>query len=214
MPVQAIPLALLASLYPFGLAVLLLLLRPPRPRARSAVFVAGAGVCTLAIGFAVVFALRGAGLDEDSQQTARYGFQLTVGAVFLILALVLARRPPKPDAGESRISRAAAESGLLAAFTAGIVLYTPSPSYLSALQVVGTTKLSTAAAAVWVVIVVVLVLITIEVPFLLYQFAPGWTIPRLTAADEWLKRNARATLIAVLAVLGIWEVASGLAGLV
>ena len=53
----------------------------------------------------------------------------------------------------------------------------------------------------WLVIAVALVLITIEVPFGLYQFAPGWTIPALTAVDAWLKTNAHAILIAVLAVL-------------
>ena len=213
MPVQAIPLALIASLYPFGLGVLLLLFSASRPEARAAVFLAGAAVCTLAIGFIVVFALRGAGLNEDSEQTASYGLQLAVGLLFLILALVIARRPSKQSTGESRISRAAVGSGLFATFVAGIVLYTPSPAYLSALQVVGTAKLSSAAAAVWVLIVVALVLITIEVPVLLYQFAPGWTVPKLDAADAWLKTNARAVLIAVLTVLGVWEVIGGLVGL-
>jgi hypothetical protein len=127
--------------------------------------------------------------------------------------LVAARRPVKQGTGESRISKAAAESGLFAAFVAGIVLYLPSPSYLSALDDVGTAKLSSTAAAVWVVIVVALALITIEVPVLLYQFAPGWTVPKLGAADAWLKTNAHTGLIAVLAVLGAWEVIGGLAGL-
>jgi hypothetical protein len=213
MPVQAIPLALIASLYPFGLAVLLLLFSAPRPKARAGVFLAGAVVCTLAIGSIIVIVLRGAGLNKDSAQTARSGLQLAIGILFLVAALVVARRPAKQGTGESRISKAAAESGLFAAFVAGIVLYLPSPSYLSALQDVGTAKLSSTAAAVWVVIVVALVLITIEVPVLLYQFAPGWTVPKLGAADAWLKTNARAVLIAVLAVLGAWEVIGGLAGL-
>jgi hypothetical protein len=54
MPVQAIPLALVASLYPFGLAVVLLLAEAERYKGRLTVFLAGAAICTLAIGFAVV----------------------------------------------------------------------------------------------------------------------------------------------------------------
>lgn len=213
MPIQAIPLALVASLYPFGMAMLLLLFGASRPKIRSAVFVVGAAACTLTIGFIVVFALQGAGLGSSSAQVPRYGLRLAIGVAFVVLALFLARRPPKTSTGGSRISRAATESGLAAAFLAGLALYTPSPSYLSALQVVGSTKLSTAAAAVWVVVVVVLVLITIEVPLLLYLFAPGWTIPKLAAANAWLARNAHALLVGVLAMLGVWEIIDGLIGL-
>ena len=56
MPVQAIPLALAASLYPLGIAALLLLTEAARARSKVAVFVAGAVACTLPIGFVGVFA--------------------------------------------------------------------------------------------------------------------------------------------------------------
>ena len=44
MPVQAIPLALAASLYPLGIAALLLLTEAVRARSKVAVFLAGAVV--------------------------------------------------------------------------------------------------------------------------------------------------------------------------
>jgi zinc transporter ZupT len=66
MPVQAIPLALAASLYPLGIAALLLLMQAVRARSKVAVFLAAAVACTLPIGFVVVFALHGIGLDQDS----------------------------------------------------------------------------------------------------------------------------------------------------
>ncbi|MGO8961944.1 MAG: hypothetical protein ACLQFR_31920 [Streptosporangiaceae bacterium] len=69
MPVQAIPLALTASLYPFGLAVLLLLAEAERYKGRVTVFLAGAAICTLAIGFTVVFALHGAGKASNPRVT-------------------------------------------------------------------------------------------------------------------------------------------------
>jgi hypothetical protein len=126
------------------------------------VFLAGAAICTLAIGFAVAFALHGAGRGNQSQQPPRYGLRLGIGVLFVIGAVVLARRPPKPKKEkESRVTRAARRGGLIAALIAGIILYLPSPSYLSALQVVGSTKLSTTATIAWVVIVVAILLITI-----------------------------------------------------
>jgi arginine exporter protein ArgO len=213
-PVQAIPLALTASLYPFGLAVLLLLAEAERYKGRVSVFLAGAAICTLALGFAIVFALHGAGLSQQSQQQPRYGLRLAIGVLFVILAVILARRPPKPKKQkESRITRAAERGGLIAALIAGIVLYLPSPSYLSALQVVGSSKLSTAATVAWVVIVVAIVLITIWVPTLVIILAPGWSKPKLAALNSWLSRNSRKLLIVVLAVLGVWEIIDGIVGL-
>ncbi|MGO8961945.1 MAG: GAP family protein [Streptosporangiaceae bacterium] len=130
------------------------------------------------------------------------------------MAVILARRPPKPKkSGESKVTRAAQKGGLIAALVAGIILYLPSPSYLSALQVVGSTKLSTTATIAWVVIVVAMVLITIWVPTLVIVFAPGWSKPKLAALNSWLSRNSRTLIVVVLAVLGVWEIIDGIAGL-
>jgi hypothetical protein len=156
MPVQAIPLALIASLYPLGLAAILLLAEAVRPRPKVGVFLIGAAAVTLTVGFVVVFALHGAGVGQSSQQSGQYGVRLAIGVVFLAAAVFLARRPPRRHSGPSRVSRAAGQGGLFAIFVVGMGLYLPSPVYLSALQVVGTTKMSTAATAVWVVIVVAL----------------------------------------------------------
>jgi hypothetical protein len=68
-PVEAIPLALISSLYPLGLAAILLLARAARPRPKVSVFLAGALVCTLAVGLVVVFALHGAGVGQSSQRS-------------------------------------------------------------------------------------------------------------------------------------------------
>jgi hypothetical protein len=214
-PLEAIPLALLASLYPFGLAVLFLLFEATRPLARSVVFLAGAAVCTLSVGFLFVFVLRDAGVNQSSGQTARYGLEVAIGSAFLVGAWVLARHvpKPKPDAGPSRVTRAVSGSGILAVFVAGIVMYTPSPTYLAALEVVDSSKLSNAATSVWIIVVVLLLLITIEVPILLYWLAPGWTVPKLSSLNAWLSRNGRNFFAAVLAVLGVWELTKGLVGL-
>ena len=213
MPVQAIPLALISSLYPLGLAAILLLARAARPRPKVSVFLAGALACTLAVGFVVVFALHGAGVGQSSQRPDQYWLRLVGGALFMAAAVVLARRPPKPSRGPSRLSRAASEGGLFAIFVAGIALYLPSPTYLAALQEVGTTKLGPAATAVWVLIVVALVLITVEVPVLLFLLAPGWTVPRLQAVNAGLDRRGHALLVWVVGAIGLWLFIDGLVGL-
>jgi hypothetical protein len=212
-PVQAIPLALISSLYPLGLAAILLLARAARPRPKVSVFLAGALACTLAVGYVVVFALHGAGVGQSSHRQDQYWLRLVGGALFVAAAVVLARRPPKPKRGPSQLSRAASEGGLFAIFVAGIALYLPSPTYLAALQEVGTTKMGTAATAVWVLIVVALVLITVEVPVLLFLLAPGWTVPRLQAVNAWLDRDGRTLLLAVVGALGLWLFVDGLVGL-
>jgi Sap, sulfolipid-1-addressing protein len=212
MPVQAIPLALISSLYPLGLAAILLLARAPRPRPKVSVFLAGALACTLAVGFVVVFVLHGAGVGQSSQRSGQYWLRLVSGVVFTAAAVVLARRPPKPHRGPSRMSRAASQGGLFAIFAAGIALYLPSPTYLAALEEVGSTKMSPALAAVWVLIVVALVLITVEVPVLLFLLAPGWTVPKLEAVNAWLDRHGHTLLVWVVGAIGLWLFLEGLVG--
>jgi Sap, sulfolipid-1-addressing protein len=214
MPVQAIPLVLIASLYPFGLAVVLLLAEAQRYKGRVTVFLAGAAICTLGIGFAVVFALHGAGLGQQSEQSPRYGLRIGIGVTFVVVAVILARRPPKPKkSGESKVTHAARNGGVIAVLVAGILLYLPAPTYLSALQEVGSSKLSTAATVAWVVIVVAITLITIWVPVLVIVLAPGWSKPKLAALNSWLSRNSRTLLIVVLVVLGAWQIIDGIVGL-
>ena len=213
MPVQAIPLALISSLYPLGLAAILLLAQTARPRPRVGVFLIGALTCSLTVGFVVVFVLHDAGVGQSSQQSGQYGLRLVIGLVFMAAAVFLARRPPRPNRGPSRVSRAASQGGLFAIFVVGVALYLPSPTYLSALQVVGTTKMSAAATAVWVIIVVAIVLITVEVPVLLFLLAPGWTVPKLQAVNAWLDRNGHTLLVAVVGAIGVWEFLDGLVGL-
>jgi len=109
-----------------------------------------------------------------------------------VAALAIARWSPKPHNKPSRVIRLTREGGLIGVLVAAIALYVlPSPVYLAALEVVGSTKLDTAARAGWVLIVVALVLITVEVPVLLFLLAPDWTVPRLRAwTPGWAETRA------------------------
>ena len=97
-------------------------LRRHPPRARSAVFLCGAAVCLLTVGFIVVFVLRDAGLNKSGNSTLRYGLQFGLGVAFLVGSWALAHRPPKSKPAEaqpSRVTRAVSSSGLLAVFVVG-----------------------------------------------------------------------------------------------
>jgi hypothetical protein len=212
-PVQAIPLALISSLYPLGLAAVLLLSKATRPRAKEAAFLIGAAVICLTVGFVVVLTREGTGSSQGGSSSGSYELQLAIGTFFLAAAAVLARRPPKEHTGPSRITRAAREGGLITVFVAGVLLYLPSPFYLSALHVVGTAGLSTTAAIGWVIAVAAINLLTVEIPVLLFLLAPEQTVPRLRAVTDWLDRSERTVLVVLLAVLGLWQVINGLAGL-
>jgi hypothetical protein len=113
-PVQAIPLALVSSLYPLGLAAVLLLSKATRPRAKEAVFLAGAAVICLTVGFVVVLSGQGTESSQGGSSSSSYGLELAIGLFFLAAAAVLpADRPssttghpgspgPPPKAGSSR----------------------------------------------------------------------------------------------------------------
>src|SRR2546430_15416060 len=83
MPVQAIPMALISSLYPLGLAAILLLAETARPRPRVGVFLIGALACTLTVGFVVVFVLHDAGIGQGSEQSDQYWIRLAIGVGFM-----------------------------------------------------------------------------------------------------------------------------------
>jgi hypothetical protein len=210
---EAIPLALVASIYPVGIAALLVFLNAPRPKLTSAVFLAGAAACLLTVGALIVVVLRKSGLDQSGQATARYGLQLGVGILLVVVALVVSRRPRRPPGTPSRLTSMADNTGLLAVFLIGVLLYTPSPSYLTALQILGTSSASATATAAALLGVVAIVLITIELPLLFYVFAPAWTVPKLTGMNAWLDVHGRDVLVGVLGVLGIAEIVQGLIGL-
>ena len=178
-------------------------------------FLIGAAVCTLAVGFLFVFVLRDAGVSQTSEQTPRYGLELGIGVAFLVGAWALGRHVPKPKSDNRTVPYHKGRQwfGTPRGIRGGHRDDTPSPTYLAALEVIGSSKLSAVAASVWIIIVVLLLLITIEIPILLYWLAPGWTVPRLSALNDWLARNGRNLFAIVLAVLGAWEVTRGLVGL-
>jgi hypothetical protein len=216
MPTEAIPLALLASIYPLGLAALILLFQGPKPALRTGAFILGAAACLVGVGAAVVYVERAGKLELSENHAPRYALRLALGVVLLIAAWAIARRPPKPsnpDRGQSRLMRAVNSAGAPTMFAVGAAFYTPSPAYLTALQVVGVSPISSEAALAWVFFLAALVLITVEIPYALFLLAPQWTKQKVTVFQQSLDRRSRGLLVWVLVILGGWQLISGLQGL-
>lgn len=85
--------------------------------------------------------------------------------------------------------------------------------YLSALDIVGSTKITTPPAVVWVVIVVAVSLITIEVPVALSWLVPEWTTAELEIIGDWLDHHGRTMLIGVLLARSLWLTIESIVGL-
>jgi hypothetical protein len=211
-PTQAIPLALTASLYPIGIAALLLLLASSRAKTASLAFIVGGAADLITIGILIVLFMEAVGLHQSSQATAHHGLQLGIGIALIVLALLISRRPPRPAGSPSRVSALMNSPRILVILLLGVLLYTPSPAYLTAMQEIGASKIDTGEKVGWVVLCAACVLITVWLPYLCYLVAPRWTVPKLESMNAWLGVHGKQVIVGVLLIFGAYEVAAGLAG--
>jgi Sap, sulfolipid-1-addressing protein len=111
------------------------------------------------------------------------------------------------------VSRLVARPAPQTAFAAGLVVFTPSITFIAAVQVMATADESVALVALVALLVVTIVVVLAWLPLLLYMLTPDATTRTLKAIDGWLRDNGRAVLIAGLAVGGIALVLDGAIGL-
>ena len=214
MQAQTLALAFVAALYPVGLLAVSLLLASDQPMKLGLSFLGGAATSLLVVGIVVITVLHGAGLNGRSTGAARAGFQLGLGTAMLIAAWLIARRPgqkgeKKEPAWQVRLRGARPA----AVFLTGAILYSPSGSYLGAVQQIATTD-SGWAPALQLLVVIAIVLLTVEIPLLAYASAPRATTRMLHKTEAWIDRHGRQALEIVLVLIGGYLVIDGLAILV
>jgi hypothetical protein len=203
---QAIPAALAAAIYPQALLFVAFILGRPQPRKRAAIFLGGAVVVTLGVGFAVVLLLQGTGVEDARHPTVPPWIDLGLGVALLVVAAVVAFRPPRRGPRRERHR----ELGVLGLFAIGLVMYTPSPFYLASLHAIATSHDGVVATAGGIVLVAVLFMLMAEVPIAAHVVWPEATIRTVGVVNGWLSRHGRA-LIAVAAIaLGGYLVVSAL----
>jgi Sap, sulfolipid-1-addressing protein len=207
---HAIPAALAAAIYPQALLFVAFVLGRPQPRKRASIFLAGAAVVTLGVGFAVVLLLQHTGVEDARHPTVPPWIDLGLGVALLLVAAAVCLRPPRRTPRSERHR----ELGVLGLFAIGLVMYTPSPFYLASLHAIATSHDGAVATAGGIVLVAILFMLMAEIPIVAHVIWPEATIRTVGVVNGWLSRHGR-TLIAVAAIaLGGYLIASAVIRLI
>lgn len=211
---QAAGFAFLAALSPTSLLVMAVFLASASPRQTALAYVAGALLMSVAMAVAVLFAIRGFGLDQPRQHDARYGLRLGLGVLALVVAVVVSRRPPRqPGAAGGLMSRLVQRPSTRTAFAAGLILFAPSATFVAAVQVVATARQSTTRTVLGLIIIVAISALIVWLPLIAFLIAPEATTRLLGAINHWLQAHGKAIAVWVLVIAGIALVANGALGL-
>lgn len=219
MPVQALALALAASIYPPAVAAVIALGRGVQVRSRVFAFVSAAAIVTYATGTLMLIVLEEVGATGTRELSAGAAVDLALGVVLVGLAAHLYRSRPAKDAqpsasaSTSKIQRYLESRRL--AFVLGITLYVlPSPIYVAAVKSIADAKLSTSAELLALAVTVVTMLWLILVPMVMLLAFPEPASRALQSINEWFSRNGRMVAIVASAGAGLYLAIRGLIDLI
>jgi hypothetical protein len=211
---QTLAFAFIAALYPVGLLATTFLLATDRPLKLSLSFYAGAVTSLFVVGVLVLTVLEGVGLGDSGASTARGGFRIGFGSAMLVAAWLISRRPahagPRVEPSWKARLRGARPAVV---YLTGAVLYSPSGSYLAAVQQIATGHAAW-PSVVQLLIVIAIVLLTVEVPLLAYALRPEGTTRLLRGIEGWIDRHGRKALVTGLVLIGGYLVIEGIVSLV
>jgi hypothetical protein len=213
---QAAGFAVLSAINPAALLVAAVYLSSARPRRMLAVYLAGAVAMTVVLGIVLLVVIHAGGLNHPHQRQPRYGLRLGLGVIALAAALVLARRkpkPPKPDKKPGLMTRMMRHEAPIAAFALGMLIFSPSVSFIAAVQVIATAKAGDVTIALALAVVVLIDVIFIWLPLGLYLATPDATTRTVQAVNGWIQANSRLLVVVLLAVAGIVLIGNGIYGL-
>jgi threonine/homoserine/homoserine lactone efflux protein len=219
---EAAGFAFLAAISPTALLAMAVFLSSAEPRRNALMYAAGAVVMTVTAALVAWFGLRALALNLPSRYDARYGLRLGLGVIALAAGVALTvlgwhRRRPAPDAaataGQSLVSRLTAQPSPRTAFTAGLVLFAPSITFLAAVQVIATASIRPLVTLAGLLIVIVVCLLLVWLPLLGYFAAPAATTDTLRSCNGWLRDHGRQVTVWALATGGLALVVNGALGL-
>lgn len=213
---QAAGFALLAAISPTALVVAAVFLASESPRRTAVFFLLGALLMTVVMGLAIFVALRAGGLSHPREREPRYGLRLGLGVLALLVAVVLARRKPrlgKPDKKPNLVDRLTARPGPRAAFTVGLVVFSPSITYVAAVQVIATAQAGPVLDVVGLALVVGIAIMFAWLPLVFFLAAPDATTRGLKAADGWVRAHGYGLLVAAVVIGGVALTVDGALGL-
>jgi hypothetical protein len=212
---QAAGFAVLAALSPPALLAVAIYLTSARPRRTLLIYLAGAVTMTVILGIVILVAIHAGGLNHPHQRQPRYGLRLGLGVLALAAGIFLARRKPKPKKNKKPglINRIMTHPAPIAAFAVGLLVFTPSASFIAAVQVIATSKASDALIALALAIVVIIDVAFVWVPFGLYLAAPDATVRTVKAINVWIQAHSRVIIVGALLIVGVLLIVNGATGL-
>ena len=210
--------ALAAMLSPTTLSFsVLALVLGDRPLRTGFFFYLGALTATLGIGVLAAFVLGDAAASSDpsSPKTWVAVFDIVAGALVLLYALRLWRRPSDPAKTQAMIDRMGklATSPAVAIVGAGAALANPGGFIPLALKALSETDPSTTAYIVGWIAFTLVSLLPLAIALLLLAVARSWTMPKLQAVQQWFQRNLKTVAVGLLVVLAAVLLRNGIAGL-
>lgn len=212
-----------AAVSPTILAVVIVILHRPRPGRLLAAYLVGGMLTSVAVGIAIVTSLNELDVDTSSNSVVGPGVDLTVGALALLVAFVLATdrdtwfearrrehredRPTRDPWSERVLSHGSAPI----AFAVGVALNLPGAFYLVALKDIAEVQDGTTAQIFAIVLFNLVMFVLVELPLLGYALRPETTQARVERLNDWMSRHSRQIVIAVAGFIGVYLIARGLA---
>lgn len=217
-------LAVASAIAPTIVAVVIVVLRTPRPKRLLGAYLFGGMLTSIAIGIALVSSLNELNLVSGSSPAADPALNFTVGALALLVAFVLAtdrdaplearrqrrreKRPARDPWSERMMQRGTAP----VAFAVGLALNLPGAFYLVALKDIAQGQVGTGAQVFAIVVFNVIMFALAEVPLIGYALAPEKTQAKVEALNDWMSGHARQLVIAIAILAGAYLIGRGIAG--
>ncbi len=213
---DAAGLAVLAALSPTAVLVSAVFLGSANPHRTILIYLAGAIVMTGLMATIVFVVLHAGHVYKPQDHQTRYGVRLGLGLLMLLAGGYLRRRGPKlPDPAKKDkgvLSRLIARPGGRTAFIVGVLVYSPSLTFVAAVQVVATANQSIAASIVDLAVVIAITITFVWLPLVLYLLAPERTTRNLRTFNEWLRSHGHVLTVGALLVGGVLLTLNGILG--
>jgi threonine/homoserine/homoserine lactone efflux protein len=223
--VTIVPLALAASLNPAMIGTTLtLLLSANRPLERAIAFTIGAAALCVVVSVAAAAGLNNISQVRPLHRSGGVGpavFAIGGGVILLITAIEALRgaRPPRPartSEAKRSLGKAAPRPAVALALGAGLMLSNLKSLALLivAVQAILAAQVGTVLNLVFVGGFIIVMLGVMEVAILIYVADRERAATTLTAVRTWLERHARALVLLIGALVGLYLLARGITGLI
>jgi len=189
-----------------------------RPIRTGTWFYLGALGATLLVGVVAAFALEDvAAAPAGSSQPKTWVaiLDLVLGAVALLYAARMFRKPMSPQSEQQMVDKASglASSPAIAVVGAGAALANPGGFIPIALKDISQLNPTSGEYIVLWVAFALISLLPLALALVMLRFAPDGTLRILHRARKWLTRNASKIAAVLITVLGLVLLRDGIAGL-